>query len=990
METAGILMLAICHTSYSLQAGVRGPAEWARAAADRGYRGLALADVNGLYGAVHFYRAVEAAGLVPLIGALVLGGCTAGAGVVALARSARGYRQLCALLTRVHLEAGFRLESLGAASMSDLFFLSRSPGALGRLAAAGAARDALFLLPAAPGHPERESLWDFPAGPAVSLAPVPDSWFIDGEDGRVFSWLAELRRRKGQALPRFPRHPGALLPEAEAWRKAWPGAEEFSERLLGACGFRFQFGTVHFPRISLPRGETAAARLERLCRAALPAKYGGSARRSAAESRLRHELAAIIGGGFADYFLFVHEITEFARAAGIPVEVRGSAASSIVSYLLGFTHCCPIAHDLCFERFLNPGRRDLPDIDIDIADRRRDEVVAFCYRRWGRERVAMLATVAVYRSRTALRDAARLFGIPQARVTAFLNGDGPLPRAGEVAAAAERLRGLPRHLGLHSGGLVITPDALTRHAPLTRAPKGVVMLHYEKDQAEALGLVKMDLLGNSALTVIDQARALLRARGVAFREPGPAFDYKVRRLFAAGDTLGVYQCESPGMRQLCRAVAPRDRREAAVALSLIRPGPAAGGMKEAFIRRRRGLEPVRYVHPGMEAFLADTYGVMLYQEDVMTLAMQLAGYSAAEADTLRRAVAGKVSAGELAEERRRFFARHSSMDGPDSGAAALWAELNRFAAYAFCKAHAAVYGRLAWLTARLKAHWPREFYTAVLNSHKSMYPKRVFVWDALRRGIPVRGPDLRSSHWEWRAGADGIRAGLGIIRGLRERLVREILAERGRRPFSGFDDLRRRVRFHAGELERLILVGACAAWGSREELWARLRAGKNAGEVALWPVSGLGRERLPPQAEAELALTGIPFTAHPAPPERGPGACAAVEMAGCVGREVRMVGILDAFKHTRAAAGADGAGERFMSFATLEDASGLFEVVLFPEAHARWAGVFRGLGPYRLRGRVTRCWDSPVLELLEAAPAGRAFGCGTAPPGLFSGKTEVC
>lgn len=957
-------MLAICHTFYSLQAGVRGPKEWARAAAARGYTALAVADVNGLYGAVNFYREVSAVGLQPIVGVLLAWG--GGEECTVLSTSDEGYRQVCRLVSDRHLLPGFDLFSLDPECLGELLFFTHSPSLFLRLAEfAGAG--AVFLLPQPPVVAGRATpvLWDA-CSPDLAASPIPDAWFLDSDDREVFTWLGQLRRLSGRDSMTFSEHPGILLPEAAAWLRRFPEAGEISRRIEERCRFHFRFGHPLFPRIRLPAGACPAAHLRGLCLSAVPEKYTRDRERPA-RTRLEREVSAIIDRGFADYFLFVHEIVQFARDRGIPVEVRGSAASSIVSYLLGFTHCCPIEYDLCFERFLNPGRRDVPDIDVDIADVRRDEVIEFCYRRWGREHVAMIATILTYRSRSALRDAGRLLGVPQVAVTRFIEGQGGADNGGELARIAARLTGLPRCLGLHCAGLVITPCPLTDVTPLIRAAKGVVMSQYEKDQAELIGLVKMDLLGNSALTVIDEGRTWLDKRGIEFQEPGPRFDYKVNRLFAAGDTLGIYQCESPGMRQMCRALRPTNRREAAAALSLIRPGPAAAGMKETFIRRRRGLEPVVYRHPRMADFLEDTYGVMLFQEDAMKVAVNLAGYSFAEADTLRRAVSKQRGRGTIEAERHRFVFERAPGAGLDpTTAEAVWEEVARFASYGFCKAHASVYGRLAWLTARLKAHYPREFYTAILNGHKSMYPKRVYVWDALRHGIPVLAPDLFESDIEWTSEVRGIRAGLGIIRGLRRTLLREILDERRKFPFRDIEDLRRRVRFRAGELERLVLVGVCRRWGRREVLLDRVRSTLSRGPVLL-PVPG-GRDALPSRMMSELILTGIPFTAHPAQAAMSATTCQAVEMKERIGGEVNLVGILDACKRIRVNERDSTSGQE-MSFVTLEDATGLFEIVLFPEVHRRFGGIFRHIGPYRVRGVVTASWDSITLELREAACA---------------------
>ena len=1030
-------MLAICHTSYSLQTGVRSPQDWVKAAANRGYSALAVSDVNGLYGAVHFAKAAGAAGVKPIIGATL--SCEPDQTCTVLARSQEGYRQLCRLLSARHLQTPFRPDAaLEAAGADGLLFLTHSALLLREFAKV-VPKENIYALPGTPPISAGASPLFEPASSSAPLAAIPDAWFLDESDRETFALLRGLRRLAGpDFVPNAERNPGALLPSAAVWQSLFPdpyAAREIEER----CEFKFEFGRPLFPKIAVPAGETPASHLCQICRQALLRRYTGT-RAAAATARLEHELAAICDTGFADYFLYISEIVAFARNAGIPAEVRGSAASSVVSYLLGFTHCCPLEHDLYFERFLNPGRRDCPDIDLDIADNRRAEVIAFCYRRWGTEHVAMVATVNTYRLAGALWDAARLAGLPPERYRELLRrawgdirresparvefvgnqiarqlqvpvaGDGTAgprlisendldilaagenlsceeriqggnprpggamiegPAPGTVPAFAELLRlarrlvGLPRHLGIHCGGLLITPCPLTDVTPLVRSPKGLIVSQFEKEQAAAVGLVKMDLLGNSALSVIREATDLLARDGTSLTEPGPIFDFKVRRLFGSGDTLGIYQCESPGMRQLCCAVKPNNPQETAAALSLIRPGPSAAGMKERFIRRRLGLEPVTYLHPKMATVLGATYGVMLYQEDVMRLAVNLAGYTPADADGLRRAVSKTRYSLALEREHDRFvFERAADAGITRDDANAIWQLVRQFAAYSYCKAHAAVYGRLAWLTARLKAHYPREFYTAILNSHKSMYPPRVFVWDAIRHGIPILAPDVQYSEEKWVPVRNGIRCGLGLIRGLRETTLHRLLAERRREPFRCFAEFRRRVPFQAGELERLVLAGACRAFGSREKLLAELIAsGRYEGQLSLLtPVL----KDLPPLLQSELWLTGIPFCSHPVE-RKNSGTCMAAELGRFVGREVEMVGILDTWKPLRAQ-NQERTAERDMAFVTLEDASGLFELVLFPDVFARLRRLFFRIGPYRVRGRVVHKWGAVMIEVGAAEP----------------------
>lgn len=954
-------MFAICHSHYSLQAGVVSPQAWVRAAAERGYSALAIADVEGLYGAVEFSRAAREHGIRPLLGALLE--WTPGRWYSVLVRSEAGYRQLCRLLTARHTWEPFRFqEAAERGGIDGLLFLARAPEVLAGLAALVPAGSLYALAPGETDGADRQPrLWDALA-PGQPRLWVPEAWFLHADERAAFDCLRGVRRLSGRYAELAAQHPGAVLPQAGEWRRQYPD-QGATAAVEAECSFEFTFGKPLLPRLALPAGVAAEPHLLALCRAGLERRYpAGSSRRPSAEQRLAKEFEVVVRNGFADYFLYVNEIVRFARAQRIPAGVRGSAAACLISYLLEFTQCCPLDHDLYFERFMNPGRQDCPDIDLDLADNRRDEVIEFCYQRWGADHVAMVATVQFYRARGALRDAARLLGLSAERCRRIEAGQAECP---ELFRQAALLVGKPRHLGIHCAGLLITPCPITDITPLARAAKGLLISHYEKDQAEAIGLVKMDLLGNSALTVIEEARGWLSERGVELQEPGPLYDYKVNRLFASGDTLGVYQCESPGMRQMCRALAPTNPKETAAAISLIRPGPAAAGMKDAFIRRRRGLDPVCYLHPAMAGFLASTYGVMLYQEDVMKVAVHLAGYTMADADLLRRAVSKDRNGDVFQKEHHRFVFRTSPAAGiPAPQAEAIWEAVSRFASYSYCKAHATVYARLAWLTARLKAHHPREFYAAALNGHKSMYPARVFVWDALRHGIAVLPPDINRSSGRWTPQPKGLLAGLGIVRGLTRQTLTALLAERtAHGSFRDLRDLRSRVSLAAGEADVLIRVGACAAWGRREELLGELRNGDRQGRQGVLLPSADG-ERLPPLVVSQLALTGIPFGIHPTDLLPHEGFCAAADMPRFVSREVVMIGLLDAVKHTQAEGEAKDE-DRLMSFVTLEDATGLYDAILFPDTHRRLGALFSHAGPYRLRGRIMEQWGTCTLDLQE-------------------------
>jgi DNA-directed DNA polymerase III PolC len=600
--------------------------------------------------------------------------------------------------------------------------------------------------------------------------------------------------------------------------------------------------------------------------------------RTEARARLDSELALIERMGFTDYFLLVADIVGFARGRGIPTVGRGSGASSIVSYVLGVTSVDPVRHGLCFERFLHPQRRDCPDLDVDLCWKRRDEVIAHVYEAYGHDRVAMISTHATLGPRSAFREAAKALGVPLPRVNALARrvprqldasalervletgapgvpparvdvrggrgddateraraagagpGAGPglgphdfgpefsEPRIAEALRLAARMAGAPRHLSVHCGGLVIADRELTHYLPLERAAKGVVVSQFEMRAVEAVGLVKMDLLGNRAITTIGECVNL--AGGAPDPEAFPDDDPVAAAAIAAGDTLNCFQLESPAMRNLLRMLEASTLDDTVAAVALVRPGPAESGMKEAFCRRRRGLEPVWFPHERLRATLAETQGILLYEEDVMRVTSALCGLPLAEGETLRRAIAASRSDGEFRFLERGFVAQAVRAGVSEADAHAVWRELARFAAYAFCKAHAAGYGRLAWQSAALKCRHPAEWAAGVLNHHAGMYPTWVHVEDLRRGGIhrpPVTflAPCVERSAWDTTlepVAADGrpgstrpVRVGLHRVAGLARATGERIVAAR---PFASLADLADRVRPTPPELDALVLAGA--------------------------------------------------------------------------------------------------------------------------------------------------------------------------------------
>jgi len=952
--------LLTCRSYYSLLRAAVSVDRLVQRAAEVGYRAVALADVNTLSGAVDLWRAAQRAQVRPILGAEIL---TEDQRVTLIVENRTGYRHLCRILCARHLDERFDLIEQLRTHHDGLSCISHQACLVGPLKDIFQ-RDSLFVPPplwAQLSAQDRRQVRPLACMEVNSLA---DS------DATITKLLNTVRRLSGVPGPQDTGDVQVLIPEPQL-REGFgdcPAAIHHAEGLAERCRFDLLEGGPILPKVHLLGAIGADRQLARLCHVGLAQRYKPVG--NEVLKRLEYELATIKANAFSDYFLVVHQIVGFAKQNQIPVEVRGSAAGSLVSHVLGFTRVCPVEHRLYFERFMNPGRTDCPDIDIDLCWRRRDEVIRFCFEHWGLDHVAMVCNIQRYRRKGAIRDVGRALGLSVAEVDRLA---GRSEGQGLVYQLADRLIGIPRHIGVHCGGIVITPCPVAEIAPLQWATKGVIITQYDKDAAAAIGLVKIDLLGNRALSTVNEAVSLVGRQGTALdiETAAVSSDPKTGQMLSAGNSLGVFQSESPGMRQLLRGLKVRTKRDVAIALSLIRPGPASGGMKAEFIQRHVYRRPFQYLHPKMERLLADTYGVLLYQEDVMRIAVELAGYSVAEADRFRSEVSKKVSAFRLQAQYVDFVYGRADRAGIDRQTAErIWDEILRFAAYSYCKAHATVYAHIAWQTAFLKAHYAQAFYCSLFNNHHGMYPLRVYVWDAKRHGIDVLVPHVGLSDVEWTLECRAIRAGLQIVRGLGYDTIRSLLGQRQVRPFRDLDDLRRRVAFHKGQLEALIALGACDGLGpTRPAMLDQLRfAPADPNQPLLFdtlcaPLAPKGPDfdRLE-RLKAEVEVTGIPFSFHPELLLKTRHTPAA-RLAEFIHRDVTVAGFIAAARRARTQDG------RIMGFVTLEDSTGLAEVSFFPDRIHVYRTLCSCAGPVWVRGKVTEHLSSITLEGTQSGRA---------------------
>jgi DNA-directed DNA polymerase III PolC len=703
-----------------------------------------------------------------------------------------------------------------------------------------------------------------------------------------------------------------------------------------------------------------------------------------ARSRLREELTLITAMSLVGYFLVVRDITRWVRRRGHTMALRGSAGNSLVCYLLGITEVDPLRFRLPLERFLHSGRVDLPDIDLDFDWKVRDEVIEYVFQRYGADHVARICTHLFLQPRSAFREAAKLHGLSNEQVSELLttlpesvedllqarNADKTPPRFPleparwpRLLGDARRLLGRPHHLSLHPGGVVITPGPIEDYVPLEWAAKGVVVTQFEKDAVERVGLVKIDLLGNRALATVDEAKRWVAAEALPCRVAAKraAFDERiVIDLLQRGDTMGVNQLESPAMRHLLIQMRPRNVEDVVQALALIRPGAALIGAKACFVRRRRGLEPRRPLHPRLETLLGDTENIMIFEDDALQVIQKLTGLSAPDADRFRRRVTKHRTEAEAWALLNEFVALCAKQDIPAAALTEVWAQLSKFNQYSFCKSHAVSYGLIAWQSASLKAHHPIAFWTAALNNNQSAYPLRVYVEAMKREGVRLLLPCVNRSAGPFRPERGAVRVGLNSIAGLPEEMREKLIEERERNgPYRDLGDFRRRVRPGPETLAALVRCGALDFTNRPRPallLEADLQDQVRPKGPELLPCRPAGDwsppdydklRRLRDEWAAFGFVVGPPLMSlcrRPAPPAKGPPLIASNQIADYLGRTVRVEGLVAAARrvHTK-----DG---RPLQFITLEDEQGLTETTLFPDECR--AMPYLTMGPYTATGVV--------------------------------------
>ncbi len=1005
-----------CHSNFSLLDGASHPEQLAARAASLQMPALALTDHDAVYGAVRFARAAREAGIHPILGAemTIDGGPFPGHHhLTLLVENQTGWHNLCYLVSRARHaapkgQAWLQFDELVGCTDGLIALSGCRQGAVSQALLRDGVRDTAvdiarryldlfgrdhfwielqrhflahdeYLVPRLQALAAYLHLGCVATNNVHYAAPQGhrlQDVLVCIRNLATLDEATHLRRLNSEYYLKSSAEMAALFSDA-------PQALVNTLAIAERCRFELAYGLQDLPHFPTRHGMSSSAYLRRLCHEAIAARYGPHPPENV-DHQLRHELRIIEGAGLANYFLIVWDMVRFARENGIRCQGRGSAANSLVAYLLYISPVDPLRHDLVFERFLSAERQAVPDIDIDFDARRREEVIQYVYQTYGAEHTAMACTFVTFRKRSAVRDIGKALDLApeliSTAVRALENEDAlkstaladRLPLA-LLLDLSEQIAGFPRHLGIHSGGMIITGAPLMGRVPTEPATMpGRVVVQWDKEALEEAGLVKIDILGLRMLSAVDEAAALVEETtgshpdldALTFDDPA------VYQMIGKADTVGVFQVESRAQAQMLPRLKPQQFADIVVGISLIRPGPIQGNMVHPYLRRRQGIEAVTYLHPLLEPALAETLGVILFQEQVLKVACDLAGFSPGQGEKLRRALGAKRATEEIARFQDEFIegAKRAGVSG--AVAQTIFEQLLAFGGYSFAKSHAAAFAVLVYQSAWLKRYHPAAFFAALLNNQPmGFWNASVLVNEISRLGMTVWPVDIHHSRAWCHVQENGIRLGLHFVKGLREEQVLRIMSARELRPYDSLLDFCLRTRIDQGNVENLIMAGSMDGWGiSRRQLMWELGT-LNLNEEMFNLVYKPQAVDLPAQtlAEAMLAeqeIMGLSPGEHVMTlyrqrlTEQGIHGCRGLSLCSN-GQRVKAAGLLVVHQSPPTAKG--------FHFLTLEDEEGMINVIVRPQVYGRFQNIIRGAHLLLVAGMVQR--EEEVTNLLAESIA---------------------
>ncbi len=1044
------------HTQYSLLDGACRIPQLLSLAKQYNMDSLAITDHGNMFGAIDFYLQAQKAGIKPIIGSEVYiapgsrleksssGIEEASYHLVLLAKDEQGYKNLMKLVSIGYLEGFYYRPRI------DKEVLSRySEGLIGLSAclkgeipsllsqnrfndALKAADDFIQILGKGNFYLELQEngineqkevnrgLIKMAKQLSVGLVATCDVHYLRQEDALAHDALLCIQTQATLDQPRRLRFGSSefYFKSPQQMKELFmelPEALENTREISWRCNLELDFSRIHLPVYTPPGGLTREEFLEQLCREGIRKRFSNKFG-DAYKERLEHELKIINEMGFTSYFLIVWDFIHYAKQNNIPTGPgRGSAAGSLVSYLLEITDIDPIKYKLLFERFLNPERKELPDIDIDFCYVRRPEVINYVTQKYGQENVAQIITFGTMQARAVVRDVGRVMGMSYADVDRIAKMIPPDPHISlkdaleseselknlyktdeqikRLIEIALSLEGLLRHASVHAAGVVIADSPLTDYMPLFKSADDQITTGFSMDTLGKIGLLKVDFLGLRTLTVIQETVNLIRQRaGKAIDiEKIDLSDLRTFKLLCSAQTIGVFQLESSGMRDLLRKLEPERFEDLIALLALYRPGPIGSGMLDDFIKRRHGQVAVRYDHKKLEPLLKDTYGIIVYQEQVMQIASQLGGFSLTSADRLRRAMSKKIP--EVMEEERKNFIHGCRNNGiAESTANKIFDLIIHFSAYGFNRSHSAAYAMISYRTAYLKANFPVEFMAALLTSERDNTDKVVeYVNEATRMGINILPPDINSSEAEFKiVDEKNIRFGMLAIKNVGSGAIESIVEARNKGgKFLNLEDFASRVDLRLVNrkvIESLIKAGAMDSLGmSRAAMMAsldkvlnlayRIHKEKASGQLSFFDFGNNARngfsgfagisqikEWPEPQLLAfEKDMLGFYLSGHPlARYARHLSRfrfCSTAELKNRVnGQNIKVVGLIVKIKQTTTRA----KGEK-MAILKLEDLEGIVEVLIFPQTYKQAAKNIQPNSIVLVKGRLNLKEDTPKI-----------------------------
>jgi error-prone DNA polymerase len=989
------------HSHYSKGWGMGTIEDLCRSAREQGMDRLALTDINGLYGLIFFLRAARETGIQPIVGSELI---TDTHRAVLLVRDREGYANLCRIISDRHCHQGFDPIKALRDRREGLIVLSDDPPLLKALKRD--AKEDLFV-ELSPGY-NMAGCYAFSRTSGIPPVATNRAYLVTADQfplHRVLRAVA-LNSKLSRLGPGDTCREHNFLNSPRSMIDQFPHAPLAIKNTLAVaeqCHLDWDFERIIFPRFEQMTDTEAYEALYQATIEGCRRRYGELTR--AVRERIAYEMKIIKEKNFAHYFLVVADMTRRApRSCG-----RGSAAASIVSYALGITHVDPIKHHLFFERFLNPGRVDPPDIDVDFAWDERDHVIDYIFAAYGNRRAAMVANHNTYGARSAIREVAKVFGLTEAeisRVTSKIGYGWHLKKVWRELANHPKMRGVElgkpwdeilhaavqledhlNHLSVHCGGLVIVPDEIRRYCPVEISANGLQVLQWEKDTVEKAGLVKIDILGNRSLAVIRDALDLVEknyGRRIDYASWNPIDDPTTVEIFYRGDTFGVFYFESPATRQVLKKVSSGLALDEylrldhfhlnVVVTSIIRP--ASNQSIRTWVSRLHG-QPWESPHPFLHSVLEETLGIMVFQEQLNQAAMHLAGFDPAEADTLRKVVSKKDREKRLRDFHARFVRGARERGVRMEVIEEVWGMIMGFDGYSFCKPHSASYTLVAYKSAFLRAHYPAEFMASVISNGGGYYSTFGYLSEARRMGLAILGPDINESEIKYIGRNKEIRVGLMQLKSLSQEGREFIVHERSRHGlFSSFDDFLTRAgrSLHLQDVRILIKAGCfdgIAGGLTRPSLMWRALQFYNGGHreenpPALFPTTPALPAKTRPYPKRlmlrhEVDTLGFPLSCHPL--ERygnilnNVDYVRACDLPAHVGERVRVIGWPVTGKTIRAK---DGNPMKFVSF---EDTTGLYEAVFFPKVYNTFCHMLNGMRPYILKGKVEEDFGSIAVTV---------------------------